>query len=160
MLGISFPQFSFRHAFERFQNAVGAGVHRNRRKITPYNFSIFIDNKERALSNPLLVAIRPILLRDRTLRLKIRQQRKMIVAILGERLVAPDAVDGNAQQLGMKLLELRKKFVVQTHLVAADGTPVGGIKRQNHGLTAKLAQGQSLIGRHMKSEIRSWRSSR
>jgi len=84
----------------------------------------------------------------------------MVVAVLAERLVTPHAVHGNAQQLGVEFLKFGKKFVVQAHLVAAHRTPVGRIERQNYRSAAQFAQGQSLIGCDVKSEIRSRGSGR
>ena len=40
---------------------------------------------------------------DRALWLKVREQRETQVAVLGERHVAPDAVDGDAEELGRTL---------------------------------------------------------
>ena len=55
----------------------------------------------------------------------------MYVVVPGVRRMAPCAVNRNPYYLGPVLLELRQHFVVKGHLVAADRTPIGGIKRQD-----------------------------
>ena len=52
--------------------------------------------------------------------------------------MAPDAVHRNAEDLGIKQRELRKQFVVERELVAADGAPVSGITDENDGTAAEF----------------------
>jgi hypothetical protein len=48
-----------------------------------------------------------------SLRLEIRQQGEVQVPILGEREVAPGAVDRDREELGIVLLELREDGLIQ-----------------------------------------------
>src|SRR5256884_9345113 len=64
------------------------------------------------------------------------------------------SVDRDAEQLGPVALKLRKDLVVQRHLVAADGTPVGWIERENHRPTTEVAQRPRLVGSAVQREVR------
>ena len=67
----------------------------------------------------------------------------MQVAVVGEGEVAPDAVDRDAQQLGVELLELRQELVVERQLVAADRAPVGGVEDEDHGLRRGTSESET-----------------
>ena len=77
------------------------------------------------------------------------------MAILGECFVAPDAINGNAQKFGIEFCEFGKNFVVESHLISADGAEIRGIKRENYGTAAKFAERETLIGSDRKFEFRS-----
>src|SRR5579863_4601468 len=119
----------FRQRFERFQNSVGAGIHRDRRNVTPCNDSVLIDDEESALGDAIVRAIDAILLRDGALGLKIGKQGKVQMAGLGERRMAPRSIHRHAQHLGPELVELGQNLIVESHLVAAHRAAVSGIKR-------------------------------
>src|SRR5205823_3232411 len=70
--------------------------------------------------------------RDLALGLEVREQRKAQVAMFREREMAPDAVDGDSQDLGAQLAELRHQLAVDRQLVGADRAPVGGIEGEDH----------------------------
>src|SRR4051812_6170177 len=68
--------------------------------------------------------------------------------------VAPDAIDRDSQQLGIVALEFFKNFVVEGKLIAADGTPVGRIERQDDGAATKFGQSDFLVGRAV--QLKRW----
>ena len=77
----------------------------------------------------------------------------MQVAVFREGFVAPDAIDGNSQELCVEFLELGENFVVQSHLIAAHGTPVRGIEGHDDGPATQFAEREALIGSDVKSEL-------
>ena len=72
--------------------------------------------------------------------------------------MTPGAVDGDAEQLGVVLLELRQDLVVERHLVAADRAPVGRIERQHDGPAAEVRERDRLIRSGVQLEIRRGRA--
>jgi hypothetical protein len=75
-------------------------------------------------------------------------------AITAERGVAPGTVHRDANQFRAEAFELRENFVVERHLIAANGAPIGRIKGEHDGLATKLAQLHRLIGSAVKTEVR------
>ncbi len=136
----------FREFFERLQDAVGTGVDADGRKITPGDDSIFIDDEEGSFRGAFRIAVDAVLFGDIAFGFEIREQGEMKPAVLGERLVAPDPVHGNAEQRRAELVEFREELIVEPHLVAADGTPVGGIEGEDDGLSAVFVEGEFLVG--------------
>ena len=105
------------------------GLIADRRDVAPADDArrASITNSARSLV-PVLRAVDAVRARDLALRLEVGQQREAQVALLREREVAPDAVDRDAEQLGVEALELGQDLVVERHLVAADRAPVRGIE--------------------------------
>jgi len=132
--------------FKCIENAVGAGIDRNGRAIAPNDDTIFIDDKQGSFANAVLFPIRSVGPGDSAFGLEVSKQREAEFPVLGKSLVTPDTVDRDSQELGVKFLEFRKDFVVQSHLVATDGAPVRRIKGQNDRLAPQLAEGEFLIG--------------
>ncbi len=77
----------------------------------------------------------------------------MEFAILAEGEVAPDAVNGDADDLSVELGEFGAKFVVEAELIAANGAPISGVKDEDDGLSAELGEGNFLIGGAGEGEI-------
>src|SRR3984885_15274588 len=140
-------------SFERFEDTVGAGIDCNGRQVAPSDNSILVDDKQGSIRNAGHLEISAIRFRHRALVLKVGDQRKVQVAILGKSSMAPYTVDGYSQQLRFVFLELRKYLVVECHLVAANRAPIGGIKNQNHGFAPQFAKRKLLIGRHGQGKI-------
>ena len=67
--------------------------------------------------------------------------------------MAPDAVHGDAEELGVEFLEFGEDFVVEGHLIAADGASVRGIEGEDDGAAAEFAEGEALIGSDVEGEI-------
>ena len=67
--------------------------------------------------------------------LEIGEQWEMALALLGECLVAPGAIDGDAQQLCAVFLEYRTDLVVERYLIAEDRAPVRRIEARMTGRT-------------------------
>src|SRR5205823_3535427 len=109
-------------------------------------------DEQRSLAEPVAVAVRSVAARHRPLRLEVREQGKVQLALVGERPVAPRAIHRDAEELGAVARELGEDLVVQRHLIAADGTPVRGIKRQDDRLAAVVAQRDGLIRRAVERE--------
>jgi hypothetical protein len=78
----------------------------------------------------------------------------MEMAIFGERIMAPRTIHRNPQKRRFELLEFREYFVVEGHLIAADGAPVRRIESQNEWLAEQLAEGEFLIGCDMEGKFR------
>src|SRR5580658_8533935 len=74
--------------------------------------------------------------------------------------VAPDAIDGQADDLRRVAIEFRKKLVVQGELIAADGAPVGWIKDQHDRPAAKMMEIDLLIRRGQKLKVGRLRAGR
>ena len=74
--------------------------------------------------------------------------------------MTPGAVNRNAHQFSIKTLEILQDFVVERHLIAANGTPVCRIKREHHISAAKIAQARTLIRGAAQIEIGSLRAGR
>src|ERR1700730_8856446 len=140
-------------SFERVEDAVGARIDRNGRAKAPEDLALTVDDEQGALANTLVFTIRTVRLRDRALRVKIRKQRKMQVAIPDEGRVTPRAIDRNAQQLGAMLAKLRKDLVVQGHLIAADRAPVRGIEGEDDRRAPQVTERQELVRRDTQREI-------
>src|SRR3712207_9354773 len=71
-------------------------------------------------------------------RSEVGEQREAEVTRGGEGLMAPHAVDPDAEQLRVAALELGEHLVEERHLVTADGTPSGGIEGQHPRTSAEI----------------------
>ena len=76
-----------------------------------------------------------------------------LTPLLGECVVTPRAVDGDAEDLRAIFFELWQRLVVERHLIAADRAPVRRIKGDDHRLAGEIAEAQALVGCdvHVKS---------
>jgi hypothetical protein len=135
------------------ENTVGSGIDRHGRHITPADDSVAVDHEQRALANAAGAVIGAIFPRDVAFGFEVGQQRKVKLAVLREGEMAPHAVDRNPENLGAEFAKLRQHLVVERHLVAADGAPVGRIKGEDERLAPKIAERHGLIGRHLQFEI-------
>ena len=84
----------------------------------------------------------------------------MELAVAGERGVAPCAINRDSNQLRAKVMKVFEDFVVESHLIAADRTPISWVKRERDRLTAEFAQRKPLIRCASQGEIgrfHSWR---
>src|SRR5258705_13667650 len=106
-----------------------------------------VDYKQRPFRSAVAWAIRAIKLRHFPFGLEIGKEREMQPAIAGKRGMAPRSINRNAHTLCAQFLKLREHLVIKAHLISADGTPVGWIKKQYDWLPAELAQSDGLIGR-------------
>src|SRR5579862_3858896 len=141
------------HGFECRQNAVRSGIDANGRQVAPADDALRINHEEGASGGPGFGGINAIGLGDSSLGLEVRKQRKSELSILFEREMAPDPIHGNAQELASEALELGQDFIVERHLVATDGAPVGRVEGKDHGASQEFAQGHFLIGGTMKAEF-------
>src|SRR5437763_715641 len=148
MMGVSWQRL------ERFEYAVGAGIDADRRQIVPAHDSLAVDDEECTLRVAVFFTIRAVAARYGPFRLEVGEQREPQLARLGEGAVAPDAVDGDAQELRVVLLEFAPHLVVQRQLIAADGTPVGGIEDEDDRAAAEIAEANHLMGRGAQLEVR------
>src|SRR3954470_3506518 len=142
-----------RHVFQCLKDAVGPRIDGNRGAIAPENLTPVINNEQRTFADAVRFAIGAVALRHRPLGMEVRQQRKVQVAMLGEGLVAPGSVYGEAQELGPVLAKLGKDLVVERHLVAADRTPVGRVEGQDDRSAPQIAEGEPLVGRYPQLEV-------
>src|SRR5208283_5432124 len=78
----------------------------------------------------------------------------MKVPIPGKCGMTPDAVDRDANHLGLVFLELRVDFVVKSHLVSADRAPIRWVESQHHRLPAQIAQRKALVRSYGQGEVR------
>ena len=78
----------------------------------------------------------------------------MQLALARERGVTPHAIDRDPHQLGAVVVELGEHFVEERQLIAADGTPVGGIEGENHRTAAQLGERERLVRRGVQREVR------
>src|SRR5204863_2459007 len=92
------------------------------------------------------IAIDAVGARDFPLWLEVCQQREAQLPILGEGRMAPDAVDGDAQDVGAVSVELGEQLVVDGELVAAYGTPVGRIESEDDPATSEVSQRDCMNG--------------
>jgi hypothetical protein len=67
--------------------------------------------------------------------------------------MAPDSVNQNAQNLRVEFLKFGKHFVVQAHLITADGAPISRLKDKDHRSSAELAQSDDLIRSALEREV-------
>src|SRR5712672_83056 len=77
----------------------------------------------------------------------------MKFAIPAESRVTPCAIHRDAKEFRVEGFEFRQHFIVEGHLVAADGAPVSGIKCQHDGSPAKVAQADLLVRGALECEI-------
>lgn len=89
---------------------------------------------------------------------KIRKVRPGGIVTIGERPVAPRAVDGNSEQLRAVAAELVEDLVVQSHLIAAHRAPVGRVERQDDGFAPEVGQLDLLVRRRVQLEFGSQRT--
>src|SRR5579859_2122482 len=151
-----FQQILFGQVFERLQDAVGTRIHGNRRAVTPSDDSVFVDDEESSLRDAIVCAVGAVFASDSTLGFEISEEWKMEVAVFSECRMTPWTIDGDAKHFGIELLKLWEDFVIKSHLISADGTPVGGIKGEDNGTSAQVAQAQGLIGSDVQGEVRSF----
>jgi hypothetical protein len=71
----------------------------------------------------------------------------MEFAVLGERKMTPDSVHGDPDNLRIELREFRRQLVVESQLIAANGTPVRRVKDEHDGFATQLRERNPLIGR-------------
>ena len=142
-----------RQRLERVEDAVGAGIHADRREVAPADDAVAVDHEQRALGEAVLLAIHAVAPRHVALGLEVGEQRKLELAASRERAMAPRAVDRDAEQLGVVFRELVRHLVVERHLIAADRAPVGGIEREHDRPAAKIRELDRLVGRGMELEI-------
>src|ERR1700723_1581757 len=114
--------------FERLQNAVGSGIHSNRRAIAPGDGSLLIDDEQSSLTDSIDRAVGAILPGNGSLGLKIGEQREMQMTGRGECIVTPGTVHRHPQQFRSELSKLGEDLVVKSHLVATYRAPVRGGK--------------------------------
>jgi hypothetical protein len=138
---------------KRVKDSVSAGIDRHRREIAPSDDAFAVDHEERALAKSIVLTVGLILLRDRPLGLKVGEKRKVDMVMLREGIVTPDAIDRDAKDLGAILFKLRERLVVEGHLITANGAPVRGIKREDHGPTGEIRERQTLIRRDVQREV-------
>ena len=84
----------------------------------------------------------------------------MEVASLGEGVMAPRPIDGDAEDRGAILLELRQRLVIESHLIAADRAPVGRVERKHNRFAGEIAERERLIGSDVQREVRRFRAGR
>jgi len=77
----------------------------------------------------------------------------MKFALAAKGSMAPRAIDRNAEELSSEASKLRKQFIVERHLIAANRTPVRWIKGEHDRPTAKLRQADELVGRAAQGEF-------
>ncbi len=140
------------------KNTLGTGIYRNRGKVAPRDDAVFVDHEESAFAATFVAAVGSKFFCDLALWLKVGEQRKVQMAVLREGVVAPGAINGNADQFGAVFLKLREDFVVERHLVAAYGAPIGGIKSQDDRASAQLGEREFLVGRDRERKIRRGRA--
>jgi hypothetical protein len=78
----------------------------------------------------------------------------MEMAVFGKGFVTPGAINRNADEFGVELLEFGKDFVVEGHLIATDRTPIRRVEGEDDRASAKFMEGKILVGSNAKSEIR------
>src|SRR5438034_7580814 len=93
------------------------------------------------------------LFRSRALRLEVRKQGEVELAVASERRVAPHAVHRDSEQRRPVALKLGQDLVVKRHLVPAYRAPVGRIERQDHRPAAEIAQRHGLVGGAGEREV-------
>ena len=84
----------------------------------------------------------------------------MKLAVVRKRGVAPCAIHRDSHQFRAEVMKVFEDFVVESHLIAADRTPISWVKREHDRLTAEFAQRKPLIRCASQGEIgrfHSWR---
>src|ERR1700730_7326731 len=84
----------------------------------------------------------------------------MQVTVLCECRMAPMAIDRDPNKFGAVIVKLGQDFVIERHLIAADGTPIGGIEGKNDDFVRKIVQRKHLVRGHVKVKSRSSRAGR
>jgi hypothetical protein len=109
--------------------------------------SLLIDDDDRALADPRLLDPHAILLRDFSLRVKVCQERELLdpTERLREGYVTGNAIDRNAQNLGIIPLEFGVLRLVRGNLNGSHGGPVEGIEDQDHVLLPLKAAETNLL---------------
>ena len=145
---------------ERRENAVGPRIDADRRDERPTDDALRVDDEQRPLALPFPGAVDAVPAGDLALGLEIRKQGEVQLAIGGEGRVAPNPVDGDTEKPCVEARELRAKLVVKRHLVAADGTPIRRVERQDHRPPAQLGQADRPVGGRGQRELGGDRSRR
>src|ERR1041384_6106737 len=139
---------------ERPQDPVRSRIHPDGRDVAPADDAIAIDHEQRALGGSVPLTIGVILPGPSALRLEVRQEGELELPVGVERRVAPHAVHGNAEELGIIAAEFGEDLVVERHLVSADGTPVGRIEGEAHRLPPEIRERDRLVRRAVEGEVR------
>jgi hypothetical protein len=138
---------------QRIENAVGARIDGDRREVAPEDDALPVDDEQGTLANSFSFPISSIGACDLSLRVEVREQREVQMTVLGECLMTTSTIDRDAQELGSRLVELRKDLIIERHLVTADGTPVRWVKSQDHRPAGQVLKRQVLICRYPEGEI-------
>ena len=117
------------------------------------NFPFRIDDKQRPFAHTIFVAINTVAARHVPLWFKVGQKGEMKLTLARECGVAPRTIHRNADQLRTELVEFLQHFVVESHLIAADRTPIGRIKGEHDRLATELAESEPLIRRASQREV-------
>src|SRR5271168_2775469 len=102
-----------RERFEGVEYSVGARIDADRRQVAPADRALWIDHEQRSLRDAVLLPISAILPCDRALRLEIRQQRKVQLAVVRECRMAPRSIDRYTDNRCLELVELGQHFIVK-----------------------------------------------
>src|SRR6266550_1114910 len=122
------------------------------------NDSVGINHEQGAFANAVFFVVNAISARHRSFRFEIGQKRKAQLILPGKSRVTPCAVDGDTNDFSLELLELIQNLIVKRHLIAANGAPVGRVKRQYHRSSAELMQRHRLVRRGSQCKKRSLRT--
>jgi hypothetical protein len=117
-----------------------------------------VEDEQRAVTESVAVAVDTVGARHVSLGLEVRQQGEVKLARLGKSAVAPDAVDRDPEHLRAVAPELRKDLVVERHLIAADGTPVCRVERQDDRVAPEVRQLHLLVRCRVQLKFGSGRS--
>jgi hypothetical protein len=69
--------------------------------------------------------------KTRPFRLEVGQKGNIDFAVLGECKTTPDSVHGDPDNLRIELREFRQQLIVESQLIAANGTPVCGVEHEH-----------------------------
>ena len=72
--------------------------------------------------------------------MEVGDQGEMKLVCFRVGLMTPGSVDRNADQFGAMLPELRQYHIVEGHLIATNGTPVGWIESEDHAAALEVAE--------------------
>jgi hypothetical protein len=64
---------------------------------------------------------------------------------MGKGEMTPCAIDRDPHEFGAQAAKLRQDLIEERRLIAADGTPIGGIERKDHGAPAEISERHSLV---------------
>jgi len=141
------------NGIESAKDHVGARIDVDLGNVAPNDLAVRIEDEQRPLAEPVFSAEDTERFSHGTFRLEVGEKRESNVPDLGKSLVAPHSVDGNADQLGSVLLELRQDLVVDCHLVATNWTPIGGVESQDYRFAKKRIQADWDSRRHVDRKV-------